>query len=313
MNMQPPSMPTIATFIVSVCMAFGIAGTIYAYGHKDPGRIYSPMPLSSEHKDAKKCSDCHDPWKGPSDDKCIKCHAVGELTDPVKNRVPVMHRKAIDGKQSCMECHIEHLGTTGHLTRPFDHAALGANLNCLNCHQTEAPTNDFHAKLEQNCSICHTTESWKNAKFDHDLSAFPLTGKHAQVSCKDCHKGEGFKSLDSSCLSCHQKDDKHQGGMGTSCAQCHSTSTWQDASFKHDRFPISGGDHGGFTCKECHPNQNNYREYTCTSCHEQGRMDRRHSRKSGYIYSSSACFQCHPMGREHGEGGEHEGGRGDDD
>jgi predicted CXXCH cytochrome family protein len=360
MNIQPPALPSLATFIISILIALGVTATIWAYGQKDPEQIYSPMPITNAHKSAKKCSDCHDPWKGVSDDKCIKCHPLAELkdpTDPDAMKFAGIHRKAINDNQSCLDCHTEHLGKNSKITKNFDHNQLGNNLNCLSCHQSDspkndlhqnikgqncstchntttwehakfdhailnrdanclschqsdAPKNDFHATMKQNCSACHTTDTWKNAKFDHAKSGFPLTGKHAEVSCKECHKTGEFKKLDKSCFVCHQQDDKHNGSMGSNCAQCHNTIKWEDVSFIHNKFPITSGEHRNISCQECHPNKNNYREFTCLSCHEhsQDRMDRKHKGEVlGYNYDSQACYKCHPQGTEHegGEGGEH--------
>ncbi len=301
--MKSSTISSIIIFVISILLAGGLAWGLWGYGKQNQS-IYSPMPLNHLHNGAKSCSDCHEGWEGISDEKCIKCHPIVELTDASKSSIASIHEKAFITKQNCVACHTDHRGENGKLTKGFDHSSLGSGANCLNCHQTEAPQKDFHANLAQNCSNCHTTDTWKNAKFDHDLSEFPLTGKHMQVSCKDCHKTEHFTKLDKSCLSCHQQDDKHQGGMGSNCALCHNTTSWQNAVFTHDKFPISGA-HNGITCKECHPNQLNYRDFTCTSCHahDQDRMDRVHSRRGSYVYSSFACYQCHPNGTRHGGSG----------
>lgn len=302
--MKASTISTIIIFVISIFLASILGYTLWEYGKKDQG-IYSPMPLSHLHRDAKSCSDCHEPWKGVSDEKCIKCHPLTELLDASRSSIASIHEKALNTKQNCITCHTDHKGENGKLTRGFDHSSLGSGVNCLNCHQTEAPQIDFHKNITNiNCSQCHTTDTWKNAKFDHDLSAFPLTGKHLTISCKDCHKTEHFTKLDMSCLSCHQKDDKHQGGMGPNCATCHTTTDWSGASFSHNQFPITGV-HGGITCKECHPNQLNYREFTCLSCHahDQDRMDRVHHNKGSYFYNSASCYRCHPNGSGHGGGG----------
>ena len=360
MDIKPPALPSLPTFIISILVALSVVGTIWAYGYKDPMRVYSPQPISHVHNKANKCSDCHDGWKGVSDDKCIKCHPLSELKNPTDpDAVPFagIHRKAINDNQSCLECHTEHMGVDGKLTTKFDHTTLGSNPNCLSCHQSDAPKNglhqtvkgqncaachstntwehakfdhkmlgsdpnckschqadvpknDFHADIKQNCNACHNTKDWKDAKFDHSKSAFPLTGKHKDVSCKECHKGGEFKKIDKSCITCHQQDDKHRGSMGVNCAACHNTSKWGDVTFVHNKFPLSG-EHRGISCQECHQNKNNYKEFTCLSCHEhsQDRMDRKHKGEvRNYSYDSQACYKCHPNGHgesEGGEGGEH--------
>jgi hypothetical protein len=38
--------------------------------------------------------------------------------------------------------------------------------------------------------------------------------------------------------------------------------------------------------------------FTCISCHDhsQGNTDPRHTGVSGYVYSATSCYSCHPTG-----------------
>ncbi|MFZ4548663.1 MAG: hypothetical protein ACOYN4_14550, partial [Bacteroidales bacterium] len=87
----------------------------------------------------------------------------------------------------------------------------------------------------------------------------------------------------------------------TSCADCHTQSTWSPSTFNHDAqyFPIYSGKHKGEwdLCSDCHPNSGNYAVYTCTtSCHPQSSTNSKHNGVIGYQYLSSACLSCHPNG-----------------
>jgi hypothetical protein len=44
-----------------------------------------------------------------------------------------------------------------------------------------------HGRGITRCALCHTTESWRGARFAHDRTGFPLRGRHAEVTCQDCH------------------------------------------------------------------------------------------------------------------------------
>ena len=46
-------------------------------------------------------------------------------------------------------------------------------------------TNPNHVQsgFPTTCVVCHNTTSWTNANFDHNKTAFPLTGAHATVPC----------------------------------------------------------------------------------------------------------------------------------
>ena len=59
--------------------------------------------------------------------------------------------------------------------------------------------------------MCHTTDLFTRATFDHQQSAFPLDGRHQSVNCKECHKSERDKKglfvryspVDHKCSDCH--------------------------------------------------------------------------------------------------------------
>jgi hypothetical protein len=103
-------------------------------------------------------------------------------------------------------------------------------------------------------------------KFDHDKKTdFPLRGKHKNLSCTYCHKGDldlekkdNLKAkkdkLKTACIECHKKDDVHQGKQGKQCNDCHNEKGWRDnVFFDHDlsSFPLIGM-HAAVQCEECH-------------------------------------------------------------
>jgi len=93
--------------------------------------------------------------------------------------------------------------------------------------------------------------------FDHDKKTrFPLLGKHrAPLKCSACHKGDLYKDkLQTTCIACHEKDDKHKGQEGKKCETCHDERDWHKTTFKHNTmstFPLQGS-HGLVECKKCH-------------------------------------------------------------
>ena len=57
---------------------------------------------------------------------------------------------------------------------------------------------------------------------------FGLVGAHARLKCADCHRQPAAEvKLSSECISCHQKDDVHDGQFGRRCERCHTTVTFQ--------------------------------------------------------------------------------------
>ncbi len=202
---------------------------------------------------------------------------------------------------NCASCHT----TGGWLPAAFDHNLAAFKLtgqhtqvSCASCHVnnvykgTPSSCNSCHSKDDShggqygtNCASCHTTNAWLPATFDHNLSAFKLTGQHAQVSCASCHVNNVYKGTPTSCNSCHSKDDAHSGQYGANCASCHTTSGWKPANFDHSGFPLTAG-HSGLSCNSCHSSGNYAGLSTaCSSCHSEPAYH------SGLF--SSNCAQCH--------------------
>ena len=94
-----------------------------------------------------------------------------------------------------------------------------------------------------NCAACHSSATWEIAVdtflFNHDTTAFTLTGHHLSVDCRDCHETLKFEEASTECISCHT--DIHRSTVGADCALCRtrgarcvpsasesrrSTSTW---------------------------------------------------------------------------------------
>ena len=98
---------------------------------------------------------------------------------------------------------------------------------------------------------------------------------------------------------CATNPDHAAQGFGTSCEQCHTPVGWRPSSFDHDAwFPIDRGAHRNFACSECHTT-GTYSAFSCTHCHEhrQSEADDEHDKVGGYVWSSPACYACHPDGR----------------
>jgi hypothetical protein len=172
---------------------------------------------------------------------------------------------------------------------------------CLDCHKTVAADvlarQGFHGRLkERNCRDCHSDHKGRAAKivsldekrFDHAQTDFQLRGAHAGKACGACHAaGVKQRKAPSECVACHRKQDKHKGGLGNQCGNCHDEKTWKEARFDHGktRFALLSA-HGDLACEKCHAGQryaNTPRE--CLSCH---RKDDAHKGSFG-----PRCETCH--------------------
>ena len=226
------------------------------------------------------------------------------------------HRKAgwaLEGKHAetkCTACHKSEF-RTGKIASlsPRKHGAgwVGLEQTCTSCHEDPHRT-----ALGIRCTDCHDIAAWKPAKrFSHDSTSYPLTGKHADVSCAKCHeaawltpvrnaKGDVvpvFKPVShKDCADCHT--DPHRGRLAGTCVKCHVTTnflTINKKEFDHDatRYPLRGR-HVAVACANCHagfPSQGMRPAFaTCANCHADV-----HGGKATLAGRTSGCDACHTL------------------
>src|SRR4029450_8390711 len=167
-------------------------------------------------------------------DRCLDCHA--DVRQQLDVRQP-LHGSFSEGRQ-CRDCHTEHGGAHGVLTTfaKFDHGLIdfkltgkhtavgcaachvnnvfrGTAKSCAACH-AEPPTHQ--GRFGTNCAQCHSTATWHSADppggFNHDLTQFKLTGKHATVTCASCHGNNVFRGTANTCATCHYEPQSHKDG-----------------------------------------------------------------------------------------------------
>jgi hypothetical protein len=298
---------------LAVLLALGVAAPARAQSIES---VLRPGELVQGHaKVEEECAKCHVRFDRAAQDRlCIDCHKeVGQ---------DMRERTGYHGRQKpamCRTCHTDHKGRNARIVEfdknKFDHAQSDyllrgkhTKVECEKCHEPKKPywkapqeCNACHKKddvhkgsLGTKCFDCHTESSWKDAKFDHDKTKFPLTGKHVDTKCLDCHKkGTEYKDAPETCIGCHKKDDDsakgHKGQYGDKCDTCHGTKAWKPSTFNHDadtKFSLRGK-HRTTKCNDCHTG-NLYKEKlasTCISCHKK---DDTHKGSLG-----KECASCH--------------------
>ncbi len=258
--------------------------------------------LRGKHRTTK-CADCHtghlykDKIVGQA---CIDCHKKDD--DSAKG-----HKGSLG--RDCAACHVEagwkEKGKFDHDKTDFPLLGKHKDVKCADCHKStnykEAPKDcyschkkdDKHAAtLGTKCEDCHVERDWKtlSTRFDHDKTRFKLRNAHAakKVVCKNCHTDlKHYRDTPMDCLSCHKKDDKHEGQQGTKCETCHNDREWKSTSFDHGltRFPLLGK-HVSVVCKDCHKSLRfKDAKIACVSCHVK---DDVHKKTLG-----PACEACH--------------------
>lgn len=162
----------------------------------------------------------------------------------------------------------------GHLATPCTACHTNSELEapvfeldqaCESCHGDLNPHDDEFADVDgvTQCAECHNAIDWDLASFDHNQTAFALTGAHFALECESCHTAETrpdgrvvrrFQGLEATCLACHGDNDPHAGQFeGEACESCHDTEAFTIASFDHNRtqFVLEGA-HINVTCGGCH-------------------------------------------------------------
>ena len=182
------------------------------------------------------CSSCHEGENGRAmllvqNATCDTCHITSHA----------------EFKTACTDCH-KVTDTDFSLTRArHDHRETGFALErrhqvlaCSSCHpatETATPSQrcsschiDPHVgQLGIRCDDCHREDRWQLARFDHDLTDFPLRGRHFTTSCASCHTSQRWVGLTDECWDCHMLDaaqarataKNHPFGR-INCADCHS-------------------------------------------------------------------------------------------
>jgi hypothetical protein len=130
--------------------------------------------------------------------------------------------------------------------------------------------------MGSDCERCHSETTWKGLAFDHNKTAYRLLGRHNNARCVLCHPDDKYKETPRLCNTCHKKDDRHKGGLGTKCEDCHVEKGWEVAQFDHDR-------------KSTYPLLNKHSQVKCTSCHLDGK----------FKGTSRLCNTCHRKDDKH--------------
>ena len=200
--------------------------------------VIMPGKVIEGHADIENdCKKCHVRFnKSAQSGQCLDCHK-----DVAKDAIQKQGYHGSIAEKECRICHTDHKGRTTTIApldeKAFDHKLTdfelkgghaAAKVQCRDCHIKgkkfrEAPSNcvachrkdDKHkGKLGDACADCHSDKNWKDTRFDHSKTHFPLTGKHVDVPCKDCHSDPSFKGASTKCVACHKQDDDKNGHKG---------------------------------------------------------------------------------------------------
>jgi hypothetical protein len=237
--------------------------------------------VGEKYKDlAIACVSCHaiqDKHAGRYGTKCETCHApqkwsVVQFNHDKFTKFPLRGRHATT---KCDTCHV------GDLYRDK------LSMACVACHKKDDP---HQGQLGARCEQCHKDTGWRQkVTFDHDITRFPLIGRHAAVPCEECHRTPRYKETPQVCAACH-KDIHHEGRLGSGCAVCHNPNGWARWRFDHTkqtRFALTGA-HTELDCHACHKLKVVTKIALPTACYGCHSADDVHGGAFG-----RTCEQCH--------------------
>ena len=274
------------------------------------------------------CVSCHikddiHAFKGEYAKKdCYVCHSLKAWKRELKFSHERDAKYKLEGKHAqmkCAECH----GPTK--KKPISQYKWPiAKAQCQACHADFHKNNLSTRFSGGKCNTCHDQSAWKLPNFEHEVTKYPLRGKHAELKCQDCHKQSqkvlaaglknfNFTGLKSNCLSCHKDyhffGDKTSKSIGklSNCLSCHAESAWDKIhNFDHNqstRYVIDGR-HNELKCEDCHMLKKNPKvknsprtpiyhwenltQKTCENCHASP-----HLKSFTKDLLKKRCTECH--------------------
>lgn len=263
----------------------------------------------------RQCLSCHhDEHRGQLKADCLSCHTMSawkpaDKFDHDKTRFPLtgLHKTT-----NCAKCHPRQKDNKFKNDDSFLTFSKRKFSRCSDCHS------DVHrGRFGKNCRSCHNTGGWHKgalAGFDHNKTDYPLSGKHRQLVCSDCHtRGQPLRiARFQRCTDCHR--DYHLGRFAHrpqkgACEECHTVEGFSPANFTLDqhqktKYPLKGA-HQAVPCIFCHKkvqlkngrpaNRFYFPSFRCTVCHKdphRGEVDAilKQTAAGG---GQSGCANCH--------------------
>lgn len=131
-------------FVVTTVLVILVIGWAVWGSFNFPETLWAPGKLSHFHSDVSSCSDCHQPFKGATSEKCVICHDSKKFAYIDKKETVEFHQAFIRESKACTGCHTEHRGALAQITiRAFKNphgefvfSATGARA-CTSCHELD--------------------------------------------------------------------------------------------------------------------------------------------------------------------------------
>ncbi|MEW6060801.1 MAG: hypothetical protein AB1600_02560 [Bacteroidota bacterium] len=172
------------------------------------GKVQAKSTKQFRWNELPSCTTCHDDvhsgqFAVKMTKGCETCHSTTSWQQVTFSHAAT--RFPLRGRHATTRCSLCHKSEEGVVRY------VGLSKECETCH-TDYHAGQFAVKGKTECESCHSEVGWRAAQFDHNTrSRFALTGKHALISCTQCHK-QGivnnqrtiiYKPLGTTCVECH--------------------------------------------------------------------------------------------------------------
>jgi hypothetical protein len=154
--------PLPRTAVPVVTMAMLVVVVWVGWGSwRHPASFWAPGDLSRYHADISSCTQCHEPFHGPSPSRCVNCHSGSYFESRSAPAVATLHRDIATQRTACSACHTEHRGALTQITNAarvnphgeFVFLATGTN-SCGACHEFGTRVAD-RPKLKDSPAMSH--------------------------------------------------------------------------------------------------------------------------------------------------------------
>lgn len=252
---------------------------------KDPDRTF--LGLSTA------CTDCHDDvHRGQfsldgTARACTDCHDQ-QVWKPAPGFDHARAAFVLTGRHEQVDCAKCHATLPAEVGAPPTQRFTGlAFASCTGCHR-----DPHESALGADCTRCHTTADWRTIigeGFDHARTGYPLAGRHLDVTCSACHRGDRRKPAHATCRDCHA--DAHGATAAarprlTVCEGCHTVD-----GFRPARFGLEEHTQTAFPLRGAHP------AVPCLACHEplagSAKSAAPYDRVADLAPEHGACTDCH--------------------
>ncbi len=267
--------------MLGFCAPLGVAATPPA----DTQAAGSAAPVAAEKPDNATCLACHgiEGFAMPgADEKMRPLHVAGDrfghsvhgkrlCVDCHKDITEIPHKKGVDHKVSCVQCHEELWATAIKEDKTTENARLGVVVEQINRYMKSIharPSRLDQSHTNATCYSCH------DAHYIYPKGSAERALWHKSVPnvCGKCHA----KERDEYVTSVHGKELEKGNTKAPVCSDCHSTHDVDRPAMDSTRLAITKN------CGNCHAE--NLKSYLDTY---HGQVN-----KLGYAHTAK-CLDCH--------------------